>query len=127
VALVLSALLIYTGFWARIWVLFGGANQLMAALALLLLTLWLRERGKNYMWTLIPFAFMYITTLGALSVTTYKVFHQVMTTPNLPGDKVVGNILAGLIAIYLIVAALMLGYDAFKRFQETPSQAQAKT
>ncbi len=127
VALVLSALLIYTGFWARIWVLFGGANQLMAALALLLLTLWLRERGKNYMWTLIPFAFMYITTLGALSVTTYKVFHQVMTTPNLPGDKVVGNILAGLIAIYLIVAALMLGYDALKRFQETPSQAQAKT
>ncbi len=126
VALILSALLIYTGFWARIWVLFGGANQLMAALALLLLTLWLRERGKNYMWTLIPFAFMYITTLGALSVTTYKVFHQVMTTPNLPIDKVVGNILAGLIAIYLIVAALLLGYDAFKRFQETPSQAKAK-
>jgi len=28
IALLLSALLIYTGFWARIWVLFGGANQL---------------------------------------------------------------------------------------------------
>jgi carbon starvation protein len=58
VALLLSALLIYTGFWARIWVLFGGANQLMAALALLLVSLWLMSKGKNYLWTFIPFIFM---------------------------------------------------------------------
>jgi carbon starvation protein len=123
IALLLSALLIYTGFWARIWVLFGGANQLMAALALLLVTLWLMSKGKNYMWTFIPFCFMFVTTIGALLVTAYNVFKQVLTTPNLPIDKVVGNWLAGLIAVYLVVAALILGWDAMKAFQRNRAAA----
>jgi carbon starvation protein len=117
VALLLSALLIWTGFWARIWVLFGGANQLMAALALLLVTLWLMSKGKNYLWTLIPFLFMFVTTIAALLITAYKVLVQVFTTPGLAIDLFIGNILAGLIAIYLVVAALILGWDAFKAFQ----------
>jgi carbon starvation protein len=117
VALLLSALLIYTGFWARIWVLFGGANQLMAALALLLVTLWLMSNGKQYLWTLIPFLFMFVTTIFALLITAYNVFNQVLTTPNLSIDKVIGNWLAGLIAIYLVISALILGWDAYKAFQ----------
>jgi len=126
VALLLSALLIYTGFWARIWVLFGGANQLMAALALLLVTLWLMSQGKNYLWTLIPFLFMFVTTIFALLITAYNVIRQVLTTPNLTFDKVLGNWLAGLIAIYLVVAALILGWDAFKAFQRQRAEATAK-
>lgn len=117
VALLLSAVLIYTGFWARIWVLFGGANQLMAALALLLVTLWLMSKGKNYMWTLIPFLFMYVTTIAALLITAYNTINQVMTTPGLAIDRVIGNWLAGLIAIYLVISALILGWDSFKAFQ----------
>ena len=117
IALLLSAVLIYTGFWARIWVLFGGAKQLMASLALLLVTLWLMSKGKNYLWTLIPFIFMFVTTVAALLMTAYNVFKQVLTTPNLPIDKVIGNWLAGLIAIYLVIAALILAWDALKAFQ----------
>jgi carbon starvation protein len=117
VALALSALLIWTGFWARIWVLFGGANQLMASLALLLATLWLMSKGKNYLWTLIPFAFMFVTTIAALGMTAYMVLSQVATTPDLPADKVIGNIVAGVIAIFLIVAALILAWDSFKAFK----------
>lgn len=129
IALLLSALLIYTGFWARIWVLFGGANQLMASLALLLVTLWLMSKGKNYLWTFIPFIFMFITTIAALLMTAYNVFKQVLTTPDLPIDKVVGNWLAGLIAVYLVIAAILLAWDAFKaigRLREK-KPAQAKT
>ncbi|MEW5870694.1 MAG: carbon starvation CstA family protein [Chloroflexota bacterium] len=125
VALVLSAVLIYTGFWARIWVLFGGANQLMAALALLLVTLWLMSKGKNYLWTGIPFLFMFVTTIAALGITAFNVFKQVATTPDLPIDKLVGNILAGAIAIYLIIAALILAVDAYKAFQNFRTQAAA--
>ena len=117
VALLLSAVLIYTGFWARIWVLFGGANQLMAALALLLVTLWLMSTGKKYLWTLIPFLFMFVTTIVALLITAYNVFNQVLTTPDLPVDKVIGNWLAGLIAVYLVISALILGWDSYKAFQ----------
>jgi carbon starvation protein len=123
VALLLSAVLIYTGFWARIWVLFGGANQLMAALALLLVSLWLMSKGKNYLWTLIPFFFMFVTTIVALLLTAYNVLKQVLQTPDLPIDKVIGNWLAGLIAIYLVVAALLLGWDALKAFQRHRSEA----
>jgi len=123
VALLLSALLIYTGFWARIWVLFGGANQLMAALALLLVTLWLMSTGKNYLWTLIPFLFMYVTTIGALLITSFNTIKQVITTPDLPIDKVIGNWLAGLIALYLVISALILGWDSLKAFQRSRAQA----
>ena len=127
VALLLSAVLIYTGFWARIWVLFGGANQLMAALALLLVTLWLMSNGKNYLWTLIPFLFMYVTTIAALLITAYNTLNQVMTTPDLPIDKVIGNWLAGLIAIYLVISALILGWDSYKAFQRFRTEgAKAK-
>jgi len=129
IALLLSALLIYTGFWARIWVLFGGANQLMASLALLLVTLWLMSKGKNYMWTFIPFIFMFVTTIAALLMTAYNVFKQVLTTPNLPIDKVIGNWLAGLIAIYLVIAAIILAVDAFKAIgrlrAKKPAEAKA--
>jgi len=128
VALLLSALLIYTGFWARIWVLFGGANQLMAALALLLVSLWLMSKGKSYLWTFIPFIFMFITTVAALLITAYNVIKQVMTTPNLPIDKVIGNWLAGLIAIYLVIAAVILAVDAIKALMimRTKEPAKAK-
>jgi carbon starvation protein len=126
VALLLSALLIYTGFWARIWVLFGGANQLMAALALLLASLWLMSKGKNYLWTFIPFVFMFLTTIAALLITAYNVIKQVLTTPNLPIDKVIGNWLAGLIAIYLVIAAIILAVDAVKALLKFRTKAAEK-
>ncbi len=131
VALLLSALLIYTGFWARIWVLFGGANQLMASLALLLASLWLMSNGKKYMWTFVPFIFMFVTTVAALLITAYNVIKQVLTTPDLPIDKVIGNWLAGLIAIYLVVAAVILAMDALKalmamRAKALPASGKAK-
>jgi len=116
VALLLSALLIWTGFWARIWVLFGGANQLMAALALLLATLWLMSKGKNYLWTLIPFLFMFVTTIGALLWTGTNVWISVFTQA-LTIDKLIGNIISGLIAYFLVVAALILAWDSLKAFQ----------
>ena len=58
----------------QIWVVFGAANQLMASLALLLVTLWLMSRGKNYKWTFWPFLFMFVTTIGALLYKAYESF-----------------------------------------------------
>ncbi|UCF56526.1 MAG: hypothetical protein JSW15_10710, partial [Deltaproteobacteria bacterium] len=45
VALIITALLVKTGTWLYIWVLFGGANQLMAGFALLLVTLFLVQKA----------------------------------------------------------------------------------
>ncbi|HIE37859.1 MAG TPA: hypothetical protein EYP77_02105, partial [Anaerolineae bacterium] len=112
VALVLSGILIWTGFWSRIWVLFGGANQLMASLALLIITLWLVSKGKNYWWSFIPFIFMFVTTIGALGITGYKSFTAVDFAAG--AAAAVGNIIAGGLAVVLIVCALILAVDGVR-------------
>ncbi|HFD38923.1 MAG TPA: carbon starvation protein A [Anaerolineae bacterium] len=124
VALVLSAILIWTGFWQRIWVLFGGANQLMASLALLIISLWLMSKGKNYLWAFIPFVFMFVTTIAALVITGYKSF----TAINFGADVglAIGNIIAGFLAVVLIICALILAWDgvqAVQRFRAEVAQA----
>jgi len=49
-----------------LWQLFGAANQLLAALALMAATVWLSRTGRGNLFTLIPMVLMYIVTLSAL-------------------------------------------------------------
>lgn len=62
----LGSLLAVSGKWGRIWPAFGAANQLVAALALFVLSCWLLARKKNYHFTLWPALFMLLTALAAL-------------------------------------------------------------
>jgi len=50
-----------------LWQLFGTTNQLLAALALLAVTVYLLRRGKPLVYTLLPMAFMLVSTLTAMS------------------------------------------------------------
>ncbi|NIS83265.1 MAG: hypothetical protein GTO14_24390 [Anaerolineales bacterium] len=126
VALVLSLVLIWTGFWSNIWILFGSSNQLMAALALLLASLWLMTKGKNYTWTFVPFIFMFVTTMGALALTAYKVLNQAITqAAELPADKLIGNYVAGALGIILFLAALILAVDAVRAIQARLEEGRA--
>jgi carbon starvation protein len=113
VALALSAVMIWTGFWSYVWILFGGSNQLMASIALLIISLWLKSKEKNYLWAFVPFIFMFITSIAALLNTAWQVI-----TANLRGalpiDKLIGNWIAGGLAIFLSIAALILAWDAIK-------------
>ncbi|MGD2176740.1 MAG: carbon starvation CstA family protein [Anaerolineae bacterium] len=109
VALLLSLLVIWTGVWQTIWVLFGGANQMMASLALMIITIWLTSQGRISTWTFWPGVFMYVTTIAALGYTGYKALGQAFT-----GASVLGNLIAGAIAAVLIVCALILGYDGMQ-------------
>ncbi len=126
VALLLSLLLIWTGFWNYVWILFGSANQLMAALALLLVSLWLMSKGKNYIWTFIPFIFMFVTTMAALALTGYQVLKQAITqAAELPIDKIIGNYVAGVLAIILFISALYLAVDAVRAIQARLAEGKA--
>ncbi|GAA0613859.1 carbon starvation protein A [Virgibacillus siamensis] len=49
-----------------LWPLFGTSNQLLAAISLLLISIWLRKQGRNYLVTLIPMVFVMIVTLWAM-------------------------------------------------------------
>lgn len=55
-----------SGMWAQFWTLFGAANQLLAALTLLVISAWLHQNGKRLAFTFIPMVFVLITTLVAL-------------------------------------------------------------
>ncbi|MDQ0254038.1 carbon starvation protein [Evansella vedderi] len=49
-----------------LWPLFGTSNQLLAAITLLLITIWLKRQGRNYLPTLIPMVFLLAMTLFAM-------------------------------------------------------------
>jgi len=55
-----------SGEWNEIWPIFGSANQLIAALALIVITNWLLSRRKRVLYTLLPMIFMLFTTVAAL-------------------------------------------------------------
>ena len=49
-----------------LWPIFGTTNQLLAALALLVITLWLLKTNKPIIYTFLPMVFMMVVTLWAM-------------------------------------------------------------
>jgi carbon starvation protein len=60
--------LAYSNAFNALWPIFGTANQLLAAMALLTVSAWLLLRKKSNWFTLIPAAFMVATTLVSLGI-----------------------------------------------------------
>ncbi|WP_372635753.1 carbon starvation CstA family protein, partial [Fodinibius sp.] len=50
-----------------LWPLFGTSNQLLAGISLLLVTIWLRRRGRPIIYTLAPMVFLLAMTLWAMT------------------------------------------------------------
>ncbi len=113
-SMVLTMLLVLTGTWVYLWQLFGAANQLMAALSLLIVTVWLREQKKNPAFVLWPTVFMYITTLAATIVTARNLYVTIVPTG---GAQAVGAWAMILISALLFVSALFIGWDGFQAYQ----------
>jgi len=116
IASVLGIILVLTGWWQYLWVLFGGANQLMASLALMLITAWLMAEGKSYAWTLYPMVFMFITTVAALLYTSSGLLQKVFAG-GVQGEAFVGNLLMGIVGFFLVACALILGYEGIMAFR----------
>jgi carbon starvation protein len=125
IACVLGIVLVLTGWWQYLWILFGGANQLMASLALMLITAWLMAEGRSHAWTFYPMIFMFVTTIAALVYTSYTLLTKVYSGA-VHGGELVGNTLMGLVGFFLVAAALVLGYEglkAFRRYRALPAPA----
>ncbi|MFN4244730.1 MAG: carbon starvation protein A [Brevinematia bacterium] len=69
---VFSGYLALSGTYVNIWKMFGTANQLVAALALVIISIYLFKKGINNLFVLIPAIFMVTTTLGSLVFYIYK-------------------------------------------------------
>jgi carbon starvation protein len=99
-----------------LWFLFGAANQLMAALSLMLVTVWLKSEKKNPAYALWPMLFMYITTIAATILTAYNLWATVLTK-DVGTVPLIGAWLMIIVAVLLVVAALFIGYDGWQAYQ----------
>ncbi len=118
VGMALTMFLVLTGTWVYLWFSFGASNQLLAALALLLVSVWLRSTGRNPAYAAIPMVFMYVTTLAAFLVTAYNLYVQVFTTALASNPIVmIGAWSMIIVDLLLFVAAIFIGYDGWKAWQ----------
>jgi carbon starvation protein len=123
VALILTLIFVWVIPWLTIWAAFGASNQLMAGLALLLISLWLRSEGRNNTWSLYPSIFMIITTLAALIYLAYTNFFVKMPAAA-TAQASLASLLVGIIAVVLVLAALILILDGMRALQK-PSEEEA--
>jgi carbon starvation protein len=116
-SMVLTLALVLTGTWVYLWQMFGAANQLMAALSLLVVTVWLKSQKRNPAFALWPTLFMYFTTLAATAVTARNLYVTIATKPELGALPVAGAWAMIIVSILLIVAALLIGWDGYNAYQ----------
>ncbi len=100
-----GAALTFSGKSDAIWPVFGSANQLLAALALLAVTLWLARQQKSYLFTLIPMIFMFAVTLSALVALFYLNF------------IVKQNYILSFLALVLFALSVTLGVQAYRKLR----------
>lgn len=100
------------GSWRGFWTLFGTSNQLLAALSLLGITVWLKQANKRYMFTLLP-------CIGVTAVTVTALLLQVRAgfLPDATGLSRVNAGVAGLelllaISVFIAGGRAMLGQRA---------------
>ena len=122
--------LVVSGEWATLWGLFGGANQLLAALALLTATVWLAnwDESKQLISTGVPMAVMVtITVMGLLWLSLYENLYtnlilgeaEILSAQISAGVQMV----LALVLIWLALSLVRIGYGNLKtvRSRETPA------
>ncbi|MGE5347548.1 MAG: carbon starvation protein A [Acidithiobacillales bacterium] len=123
ISMVLTLALVLTGTWVYLWQMFGASNQLMAALSLLVVSVWLKSEKRNPSYALYPMLFMYFTTLFATIVTARNLYTTIAA-------KTTGIASAGawamiIVAVLLLLAALVIGWDGLKAYRKYSGGAAA--
>jgi carbon starvation protein len=110
VAVVLMLLFSISGTIRQMWPIFGAGNQLMAALALTIATVWLVQRARRHLFAALPAVFMIVTTCTAL---------YLQASANL----VSGNLVLGYTAVALLLLAVGVVAVGISRFARAVQQA----
>ncbi len=96
----------------QMWPVFGAGNQLLGALALVTVSVWLAQRARRHLFALLPAAFMIATTIAALVL---------LARTNLVGG---GNLTLGVSATVLLVLAacvVAIGVSRLARALQAPT------
>ena len=107
--------------YAKIWALFGSANQLLAALALLAVATWLGNIGKNNKMFLLPMAFMLVVTIFSLIINT-KTQIGLITA----GGADWGPYVQAILGVLLVILAIVLAIEGISTISKQKNKAAAK-
>ena len=113
ITVVIGVFLGMTGY-TIIWPLFGAANQLLAALALLAVAAWLGNAGRNNKMFFVPMAFMLAATLTSLGITFYQKMLLIMK-----GGDIFAPAVQAILAVLLFVLAVVLAVKGVKTIVAT--------
>jgi carbon starvation protein len=111
-----TAALVLTGTWVYLWQMFGASNQLMAALSLLVVSVWLKSEKRNPTYAVVPMIFMYVTTLAATAVTARNLYVTIAANPKMSALPVAGAWAMIAVSVLLFVAAILIGWDGYKAY-----------
>ncbi|MDI6785757.1 MAG: carbon starvation protein A [bacterium] len=101
IVIVPALILAFSNTWQAIWPIFGAANQLIAALALIVVTTYLFYIKAPTKFTLIPGIFLALTTIAAL---LYKMYEYLFAEEP--------KYLLGITAIILVALAVLVVIEA---------------
>lgn len=110
--IMLSVLLLGSGEFATLWPIFGSANQLLAALALLAVSVWLIRIKVKPLFVLIPTFFMFAVTLSSLLLFAFT-------------NLMEGSYLLCIISGLLFILALAVTWLAIKSLIKRPDTERA--
>ena len=110
---ILSILLLASGEFSTLWPIFGSANQLLAALALLTIAVWLIKKKINALFVTIPMFFMFTVTLASLGLFAWKNFQ----------DEVYVLALIASLLFVLAISLMVLATNSLKKEAKVPAKA----
>jgi len=114
IAVVASAALLLGSGTKGLWPIFASANQLLAALALLGVTLWLLAKGKKTWLVCVPMVFMMVTSGLAL----INLFKQNAAAWNAKGFSA-GGVLTLATVVLLVMASVLIVFAATRLYKRT--------
>lgn len=112
VVVALAAALALSGQWRVLWPAFGASNQLVGALALLVVSAWLLQNGRPRLPTLVPAILMLATTIAALGWQVWGALNQAKPDLFLAG--------LGIVLVVLAIAVLREAVPALRRGGRVP-------
>lgn len=107
--------LLCIGGYENIWPLFGATNQLLSALVLISLSVFLKTTGRKGFMLWIPMTIMLIVTLSSLGLSIYSIISAWMTTGTI---DIATSGLQLIIAILLVTLGVIVAFYDLRKLKE---------
>ncbi|MEF8773578.1 MAG: carbon starvation CstA family protein [Halobacteriales archaeon] len=124
---ILAYMLVISGSWLTLWQLFGGANQLLAGLALLTATVWLAnwDDTKQLLSTGLPMLIMVsITVLALLWLALYANLYSKFIAGDMLQTGTPVEIVSAVVQIMLAFVLIGLALSLFKKAYDSIKDAR---